>query len=84
MTGNYGFHIRGAAVTNFDGISVEYFVISVVGGEVLVDELQELLSYVGSDVCAERWIKPYDVSGSCTFGGLVAYVIEFGTKSTTF
>ena len=58
VTRDDGFHVRCATVTNFDSISIEDFVESVVGGEVLIDKLKKILSDVGFYGSVVRWIEP--------------------------
>ena len=41
MTINEAFHVPHAAVTDFDGVSTEYFMQDVAFGEMHVDQLQE-------------------------------------------
>ena len=58
VTRDYGFHVRCATVTNFDSISIEDFVESIVDGEVLIDKLEKFLSDVGFYGSVVRWIEP--------------------------
>ena len=59
-----GLDVLGAAVADFDLVSVEDFVQLMLLWEMEVDEGQELLSNVGSDGSTERGIIPCDVAFS--------------------
>ena len=52
------FGVAHAAVANFDSVAVKYFSKVVFTGEVLVDESEEFMSYVGADVFAVRGVVP--------------------------
>ena len=75
MRCNNGAHIAHAAVANFYSAPVEYFVVSVVPGEVFAHQLQELLANIGGNVLVKWWVKPDDITGplslssSCSGGG---------------
>ena len=56
---DYIFHVAGAAVTHFDGVSFEYFVVFVVSWEMFVDEFYTVGADLGDDVLAIWWIEPY-------------------------
>ena len=46
MTINKAFHVPHAAVADFDGVSIEYFMQDVAFGEMHVDQLQEFMAHI--------------------------------------
>ena len=70
-----GAHVSHATVANFYSAPVEYFMVSMVLGEVFAYQLQELLANIGGNVLVEWWVKPDDITGplslssSCSGGG---------------
>ena len=57
-------HVRYAAVAQFQGVRIKYFVQRVVSWEAFFNDLQEFMSYVGRSVSAVGWVEPYDMSVS--------------------
>ena len=46
MTINEAFHVPHAAVADFDGVSIEYFMQDVAFGKMHVDQLQDFLAHI--------------------------------------
>ena len=56
------FDVFCAAVTDFDVITVEYFIEFMMPWEMLVDKLKEFAANLGFNVLIEWGIEPYDIA----------------------
>ena len=64
MTINKAFHVPHAAVADFDGVSIEYFMQDVAFGEMHVDQLQEFMAHICLYRFTVRRVKPQNVAMS--------------------
>ena len=90
---NYGSHVGGAAVAEFDGFSVENFVEWVVAVEMFVDKSEEAFSNVCFEVGCIRGVEPCDFALAFFLSVLVLFLVlvffyllefEFGVVSAFF
>ena len=65
MAIQYCFHIRHAAVAQFDWIFIEQLMVLVVFWEMFGEQAEEIFANIWLNVEAERWIKPDFVSSPC-------------------
>ena len=82
MARNYAFHIGGGAVTQFDGIAVKYLAVFIVGGEMLVDEIEEFFTYICSDGGVVRRVELCYGSRSGSTLGVRSIVFELILEPT--
>ena len=59
VSGNYSCHVGHATIAQFDIVFIAYFVQSVMGREVLLEQVKEDLFDVSLYMLAEGWIKPH-------------------------
>ena len=62
MPRNLSLHIVHTSITNFNGICVANFVEGMGVWKGFSNDSQELFTYVGLYIFAERWIEPCDFS----------------------
>ena len=60
-------HISHTAIADFDVVSVEYLVELVFFSEMLVNQLEEMLSNFGFYIFTEWWVEPNYISGALSF-----------------
>ena len=75
MAGDNGYHVRCATVTYLYRVTVEYLMEAVMRGEMLVNEREEIFSYIGRNCSVVGRIEPNDVTGSGSFR-LLAFIID--------
>ena len=84
MTGYDVCHVLHAAVAKLDIVAVKDFMKAVVGGKMLVQEFEELFSYVGVNTVTIGRIEPDDVAFAFDFfwGMSIRFVRKVAAMST--
>ena len=59
VSGNYSCHIGHATIVQFDVVFIAYFMLAVMGREVLLEQVKKDLSNVSLYLLAEGWVKPH-------------------------
>ena len=74
---NDGLDVRATTIRNFEGFSIKYFMVGVVGAKVFTDELYEFGTYFSFDGLAEWGVVVGTFSSSVLFViGRCRFILE--------